>query len=118
MEKDFEWLDFSGAGISYNITLSGNSVYFKSAIKKIVTRKGLTNVRLRRDRCTNKIWFVFNKDGEGMKINSSIKSTQPLYIGNKKLLEFLLYAYDGKKKMKLSEDQSNSENYATFEILE
>lgn len=51
-----------------------------------------------------------------MKVNNA-QSKQNLSVCNKELSKFLLCTYDNKKNLNLSDDQSNSKDYATFEIL-
>ena len=118
-ENDFEWLDFDSRVRErggFVITITDSSIYLRSDIKNIISKKGLTHVRMRRDKYTDKIWFVFNKTGEGIKVHNT-NTKQNLCICNKELSKFLLITYDNKKNLSLSDDQSNSNDYATFEIL-
>lgn len=117
--NDFEWLDFDSRVRErggFVVTITNSSIYFRSDVKSIISEKGLTHVRMRRDKYTNKIWFVFNKTGEGMKVNNAC-TKQNLSVCNKELSKFLSCTYDNKKHLSLSDDQSNSNDYATFEIL-
>lgn len=98
-ENDFEWIDFAVRQKEqgeFALTISKFSTYFRIGIKNIILEKGLTHVRMRKDKYTDRIWFVFNKTGEGLRLNS-LKTKQNLSIHNKGLAEFLLCTYDKKR---------------------
>lgn len=87
---------------------------FPVKMRNIIRKKKLTHMRVREDRLSGDIHLVFNK-GVGMEIKG-INDTTSMRISNKKCATWIKTMLDSDFFF-LSEDLSNSDDFATFKIL-
>lgn len=93
-------------------------IAFSQPLGEILNRKNLTKFRVRIDNLTNEEYLVFSKQGEGV----DVKTTTWGKYARRTICNKNVYLYfddvDGKGKcIRLSEDLSKSNDFATFKIL-
>lgn len=126
-EDDYEFFDF---GVNTNrgklpdtrtarlYSSKGHStVTLSSPIVKEIEERGLSHLRIRRDKLTGEHYFVFTKDtGLAIKKNGTSKST--IAIHNKELYDFLIQSFSCQSGdlLELSPNLANTKDFATYKI--
>lgn len=116
METDYVFHDFCDAQKkSVKIKQDTGCIFFPAKVKKIIRAKKLTHMRVREDKLSGDIHFVFNRV-EGMEVKESDKNNTSLRINNKSCAKWLVCMLDS-ESLNLSEDLSKSDDFATFKII-
>lgn len=125
-DDDYEFIDFSNVKASKKIDgrrlrfYSHNSKYcciLSPTISGEIRERKLGFLRLRVDKLTNELHFVFTKD-TGLPFNlDTVKSS--LEINNKDMYLFLSKRYNKNSgdSIELSENKANSKDFATYKII-
>ena len=111
-ENDFVWHDFDDKSKNKLTFASDYTFYFNKEVKEIVMAKKLTHLRVWENKCTGTIRFVFNRE-----LGMEIHFLSSLTIRNSKCVKWLRYMTGAEKTLTLSDDQANTNDFATFEII-
>ena len=138
--NDFEFIDFapssSGRGSrlshEYYVTISRHTygknkmyrVTFSQSVSDRVISRGLKNLRIRRDKVTGDLHIIFlnTNDRQCARVTYEKKTTDRVLLNNKQLCAFFAQLADlsgdfSPIHFELSRDLSNSEQYATYQII-
>lgn len=138
--NDFEFIDFapsnSGRGTrlshEYYVSISRHTnsrnksyrITFSQSVSDCVMSRGLKNLRIRRDNVTGDLHIIFlnANDMQCARVTYDKKSTGRVILNNKQLCAFFAQLADlsgdfSPIHFELSRDLSNSEMYATYQII-
>lgn len=126
--EDYTFFDFENSRRGREISGFAMRVYnkrgnrrvqFSKNVGEVVTKRGLSKLRIRKDNMTGRIHLLFNRD-KGVTIkNNGSNSPFSLRVNSVDMAAFLVKTFslmDG-DVLNLSDDLSQSDEYATFEVL-
>lgn len=131
-ENGFTFIDFSAsprrtsvgerkdnAFILYVKGKGGYDMTFSSPIKETVKKHNLYNLRLREDDLTGEVYIVFCQKENALKIRTNMKNKGrgDMGVSNKDLYDYLSKGDYSGLVLILSENLSNSDQYATYKII-
>jgi len=135
LSNNLEAFDFGGAKnskhegfymtISANVKSAKSKTYrtsFSECVRKVVDGKGLKNFRIIANKFTGELMMVFLNSDNPNVLKFGREATGQIRIHSKPLIDFMkarlgITGNSVSARIELSEDVSNSEEYATFKVV-